>query len=311
MRDPSPPSSLATWLDESLSGIVLPMLALVLLAAAGGMYLVGVLSEGATAAVVIALASLAAAAAVLRPALTGRVEPLGWWLTVAAAAGTLLVAGVPAVTTVHPGRPLVEGDLGARGDAFPLPPGTPGRARLLVHANLPATGVPEATFVLGGPNPPVRGHLERTTSYARVGRGRRMAVSHDHSSAFLEAGLADARAIVLEQLGGETAGPLHVAVYRDLFPTAAHAVLALLVLSLAAAAQARLRRGSGAVFAGMALAFGLLVAENATPDAAVGTALGAVLLGGLAGAVAGALAGWIARRLIAPPSGAMGGAVPR
>lgn len=308
MPDPRPPSSLALWLDESLTGIVLPMTAIVGLAAAGGMYLVGVLSEGATAAVLIALASLAAAAAVLRPALTGLVDPVGRWLTLSAAAGTLLLTGVPALATVHPGRPLVEGDLAARGDAFPLPSSTPGRARLLVHANLPATGVPKATFVLAGPNPPVRGHLERTISYARVGRGGRAAVPHDHSSAYLEARLADARAIVLERLDGETSGPLHVAVYRDVLPTVAHAVLALLVLALAAGAQARLRRGAGAAFAGMALAFGLLVAENATPDAAVGTALGAVLLGGFAGAVAGALAGWIARRLVAPAAVAPRGA---
>ena len=302
MPDPRPPSSFATWLDEALSGIVLPMLAIVAMAAAGGMYLVGVLSEGATAGVLIALASLAAAAAVLRPALTGRVDPVGRWLTVAAASGTLLLTGAPALATVNPGQPLVEGDLSARGDAFPLPSFTPGRARLLVHANLPAAGVPQASFVLAGPNPPVRGHLERTISYARVGRGGRAAVPHDHSSAYLEAKLAGARSISLERLDGETAGPLHVAVYRDLLPTAAHVALALLVLAVAAAAQARLRRGSGAAFAGMALAFGLLVAENATPDAAVGTALGAVLLGGFTGAVAGALAGWIARRLVAPPA---------
>ena len=202
----------------------------------------------------------------------------------------------------------MEGDLAARRDALPLPPGTPGHARLLVHATLPATGVPKATFVLGGPNPPVRGHLERTISYARVGRGGRAAVPHDHSSAYLEARLAGAQAITLDHLDGETAGPLHVAVYREVLPTAAHVVLALLVLALAAAAQARLRRGSGAAFAGMALAFGLLVAENATPDAAVGTALGAVLLGGFIGAVTGALAGFIARRLVAPSPAAPGGA---
>src|SRR5512144_1315671 len=108
MPDPRPPSSLALWLDESLTGIVLPMIAIVSIAAAGGMYLVGVLSEGATAAVLIALAALAAAA-VLRPALTGRVEPVGRWLTLSAAAWTLLLTGVPALATVHPGRPLVEG----------------------------------------------------------------------------------------------------------------------------------------------------------------------------------------------------------
>jgi hypothetical protein len=308
MPDPYSQSSFALWLDEALSGIVLPMLAIVALAATGGMYLVGVATEGATAAVIIALVSIAAAAAVLRPALTGRPDPVGHGLTLAAAVGTLLLAAVPALATVHPGLPLVEGDLGTRGDALQLPSGIPARARLLVHANLPAAGVPTATFVLAGPNPPVQGHLERTISYARVGRGGRAAVPHDHSSAFLEAHLGDAPAIVLERLGGETAGPLHVAVYRDLLPRAAHVVLALVVLAFAAVGGARLRRGSGAAFAGMALAFGLLVAENATPDAAVGTSLGAVLLGGFAGAVAGAIAAWIARRLVTPAPEVLRGA---
>lgn len=300
MTDPDLPPPLALWLDDALSGIALPMMALVALAATGGLYLAGVLAEDVTAAVLIAIAALAAGAAVLRPALSGRVDPLTRRLTAAAAVVTLLLAGVPALATVHPGQPEVEGELAAPGDRLPLPPGSPGRARLLVHANLPAAGVPTATFVLGGANPPVRGHLERTISYARVGRGGRAAVPHDHSSAFLEANLSGSSAIVLNTLGGETDGPLHVSVYRDLLPRAAHVLLALAGLALAAVAEARLRRGSGAAFAGMALAFGLLVTENATPDAAVGPTFGAVLLGGFTGALAGSIAGWLAKRLVAP-----------
>lgn len=307
MTDPQPSQLITRWLDEALSGVVLPMLALVAAAATGGLYLVGVVTEGATAAVIILLVSLTAAAAVLRPALSGRPDPLGRGLTLAAAAGTLVLAALPALETVQPGRPLVEGDLAAQGDRLALPSHTPGRARLLVHANLPADGLPTVTFVLGGPDPRVQGHLERTVSYARVGRGGRAAVTHDHSSAFLEARLSDAPAIELERLGGKTAGPLHVSVYRDPLPGPAHVVLALVVLALAAGGQARLRRGSGATFAGMALAFGVLVTENATPDAAVGPALGAVLLGGFVGALTGAVAAWLARRLLpSAPEGLRG-----
>lgn len=308
MTDPQPTQLITRWLDEALSGVVLPMMALVALAATGGMYLIGVVTEGATGAVIILLVALTAAAAVLRPALSGRSDPLGRALTLAAAAATLLLAALPALETVHPGRPLVEGDLAAQGDRLSLPSRTPGRARLLVHANLPAQGLPAVAFVLGGPDPRVQGHLERTVSYARVGRGGRAAVTHDHSSAFLEVRLTDTPAIVLERLGGETAGPLHVSVYRDPLPGAAHVGLALLVLALAAVGQARLRRGSGATFSGMALAFGVLVTENATPDAAVGPALGAVLLGGFVGAVAGAIAAWLARRVVPPAPEALRGA---
>lgn len=308
MTDPAAPPPLALWLEDVLSGIALPMMVVVALAATGGLYLTGVLPEGTTAAVLITVLTLAAGAAVLRPALSGRSDPLSRRLVGAAAAATVVLAAVPALATVHPGRPVVEGDLGATGDRLPLPPGTPGRARLLVHATLPAAGVPRATFVLGGARPPVEGHLERTISYARVGRGGRAAVPHDHSSAFLEANLSDAPAVVLSALGGETAGPLHVSVYRDLLPRPAHLLLALLALALAAVAQARMRRGNAAAFAGMALAFGLLVTENATPDAAVGPTFGAILLGAFAGAVAGAIAGWLARRLVAPGPQAAGGA---
>lgn len=300
MTDPDLPPPLALWLEDVLSGIALPMMAVVALAAAGGLYLSGVLSESATAGVLITIAALAAGLAVLRPALSGRADPLSRRLVTAAAGLTLIVAAVPALATVHPGRPVAEGDLSATGDALPLPPETPGRARLLVHATLPATGVPRAAFKLGGANPPVQGHLERTISYARVGRGGRAAVPHDHSSAFLEANLSGVPAIVLSALDGETAGPLHVSVYRDLLPRPLHLLLALAALALAAVAEARMRRGSAAAFAGMALAFGLLVTENATPDAAVGPAFGAILLGAFSGAVAGAIAGWLARRFVAP-----------
>lgn len=305
MNDPTP-TSMSRWLEAALSGIGLPMMALVVLAATGGMYLVGVASEGAAAAVIVVIVSVTGAAAALRPGLADRVEPLSRGLAVAGAVGTLVVAGLPALSTVRPGRALVEGDLAARGDALSLPHGIPARARLLVHASIPPAGPTAVPFVLGGPNPPVHGRLERTGSYARVGPRGRAATPYDHSSEFLAARLAGVPELVLERLEGETAGPLHVSVHRDPLPGAAHGALALAVLAVVAVAQARLRAGSGAICAGTALGFGLLVTERATPDAAVGPTLAAVLVGGLAGAVAGALAGWLARRWVPPGSGAGG-----
>jgi len=70
-------------------------------------------------------------------------------------------------------------------------------------------------------------------------------------------------------------------------------------LLLAAAADARLGlKGNTAVPSGMALAFGLLVAYNATPFAAAGPAVGGVVLGAMVGALAGAIAGVIGRKLV-------------
>lgn len=298
MPEPHAPSSFSLWLEEALTGWVLPLSGLALLAAAVALYFAGLLPEGLTAAVMVALATLAAAAMVLRAAVTGRTDRGALALSALAAAG-ILVVGVPALTAVAPGRPLAEGDLSARGGAVPLPAGLAGRVRLLVRATLPAAGAPVLSFTIGGTIPPAQGHLERTYSYARVGRGGRAAVAHDHSATYLETRLAG-QALVLERLSGEPVGALHVAVYRDWVPLWLHLALAIAVLVLAAVAEARLRRGGAAALAGMALAFGILVAENATPASAVGTTFGSILLGGLVGALAGGIAGVVARRLIAP-----------
>lgn len=298
MPEPHAPSSFSLWLEEALTGWLLPVAGLVLLGAAGALYFAGLLPEGVTAAVMVTLVTLAAAAMVLRAAVTGRSDRGAQVLSALAAAG-VLAAGVPALTAVSPGSPLAEGDLAARGDAVPLPASLAGRVRLLVRATLPVAGTPALTFTIGGTTPPAQGHLERTFSYARVGRGGRTAVAHDHSTVYLETRLSG-QALTLEQLSGEPVGALHVAVYRDWLPLAAHVALALAVLVLAALAEARLRRGGAAALAGMALAFGILVAENATPASAVGTTFGSILLGGLVGALAGGIAGVVAKRLVAP-----------
>lgn len=277
----------------------------VLLAALGAAHLLFGLGEGPTAAGVSAVVSLAAAAH-LAVAAAGAGDAAAAALLGAAAAGVLAFAGYPAVRTVFPGRPRFEGELAEPGDELPLPGGADGPVRLLVKTHLPDSGTPTVRFRLSGGAAPVEGHLERTVSYARVGRGRRAAVTHDHASTWLETRLPPgARAIRLDMLQGEQAGPLRVAAYPDPLPTAVAWGAAVLAALLAAAGEARLRPGSNAgVIAAAAVVYGLLFSGNATPDAAAGTALGSVLLGLFAGAALGSLAVFVARRLVTPAGAA-------
>jgi hypothetical protein len=284
-----------------------PLAALGAVAVAGALYLLGAIADGAAAAVVIAAAGLAAAAQLVRPALAARADPAGRALALAAAAGTLCLTVLPSFRTVAPGEPLAQGVLAARGDAMPLPAGLPSRVRLLVHVPLPQTGTPQVRFRLGGTTPPAEGQLERTYTYARVGRSGRSQVAHDRSDTYVSARLTPgAQALALEQLSGDAAGPLTVAVYPDRLPPLLLGALCAVALLIAAAAEARLRQGSVAAIAGMALAFGLLITGNATPASAVGTTLSSVLLGAVAGAAVGSAAAWIARRVLPAPALAAG-----
>jgi len=208
---------------------------------------------------------------------------------------------------VLPGSPRFEGELAAPGDRLPLPPGAGGPVRLLAKTTLPQEGTPSLRFRLSGGSAPVEGHLERTVSYGRVGRGARTAVTHDHAAIWLETSLPPgAGALRLDLLQGEHAGPLRVAAFPDPFPSALAYGLAILAALLAAAAEGRLPRGTNAgVIAAAAVAYALLFVGNATPDAAAGTAFGSILLGLFLGAAGGALAVLAARRFI-PPAPAPG-----
>jgi hypothetical protein len=302
MADLNPPTSFTLWLEEALTGWILPVAGLVLAGVAGLLYVAGYLPEGTTAAAIAILGGLLASLYVLRPALSARADRAGRALAVAAALGTLFLAAFPAVETVAPGKAIAEGELARRGDTLPLPPGRPRHVRLLVRGQLPQGGTPVVTFQIGGTEPALEGKLERTYSYARVGRGGRAAVAHDHTSAYLAGRVSSGGVLTLDRLVGEPVGPISIAVYPDRVPNAVHWALAVLFLLVAAAAEVRLRKSGLASIAGIAIAFGLLVTDNATPTAAVGTAVGAILLGAITGAAAGGLAAFLAKRVVpAPP----------
>jgi hypothetical protein len=296
MPPPTSPAPFTLWLEEALSGWILPVAGLVAAAGAFGLYYLGLLPEGASAALLAALVGLLLALLMIRPVLSPAVDATGRGVTLLLALGAALLCALPAISAVLPGRPLAEGSLAAKGDQLQLPAGTSGRVRLLVHAPLPPGGTPVVDFRLTGAAEPLTGQVERTVSYSRVGRGSRAAVAHDHNEVWVHGTLAaGATALTLDRVDGPLAGPLQVAVHSEWIPPLALWLAALALVALAAIWEVRLGKGSLGPLAGMAACYGLLVALNATPAAAIGTSLGAILLGALGGALAGGLLGAIAR----------------
>lgn len=293
------PTEFSLWLEEALTGWILPVALLAAVAVVAGLYLLGIATEELTAALAVAAVALGSALLVARPGLTR--TGADRTLTVAAAVATALVVLLTAVPTVYPNRALFEGELSAEGDHIPLPPDAVGQIRLLVVGHLRKEGQGAATYVLGGAKRPVEGKLERLYRSVRVGRSGRARVEADHTADWYDATIPKgATALTLRRLSGELGGPLLVSGHRPLLPAPWPWVLSGLTLALAAVAEARLaKKNMVAVPAGMALAFGLLVTANATPYAAVGPVLGALALGAAGGSLAGWAAGAIARRLLA------------
>ncbi len=270
------PSPLSFWLEEALTSWLLPVAAVVVVVATGILYLTGFASEAVTGAIVAVAAPIVVAMVMLRPALDPGRDSRGRALLWAAAALTLVFTAVPALQAILPGQPLFQGDVGIEGESIAVPQGVSGRIRVLVNGKLKEGGEPSAAFRFTGAEEPIEGKLERTIGYARVGRGGRARVAHDHTSDWYEGKLpASATELRLSELRGQLGGRMQVAVYRDWLPHLLLLLAALAALLLAAVADARLGlKGNAAVASGMSLAFGLLVAFNATPASAVGPAVG-------------------------------------
>jgi hypothetical protein len=299
-ESPQAPSDFALWLEDALRSRILQVAAIGAVAAVAALYLLGVLSEPATGAFAAVAAPLAGAALAARPALAPGRDRAGRALAAGAAAAALLLSAGPSLGTILPGEPLFRGELTAQGAALPVPAGASGRVRVLVSGRLREGGDPGVTFRIGGTRPSIDGELSRSWSTARVGRGGRARVAHDHLADWYESVIPEGTAVLrLERLQGQPGSALALAVHREWAPR--WLLLAAMGLTLAAAAAADARLGSrseAAVPVAMALAFGLLVDHNATPFSAVGPALGGVLLGAMLGALAGALASWLGRRLL-------------
>jgi hypothetical protein len=297
------PTSFSLWLGEALSGWIIPVAGLAVVAASGLLYAADLVSEEAIASMVVLAAALGVALYVLRPALDPRREAGSRAVAGGAAVLTLVATALPALRTVHPGDPVFAGEVGQVDETISVPEGFSGSVRLLVSGRLAQRGEPSVTFVITGTQDPVEGRLERTFGYARVGRGGRARVAHDHTADFYPARIArGARQLKLDRIQGELGSRLRVAVYREPIPIAGGPwVLAGLAVLLASIADARLGlKNNLAVAAGMAVAFGLLVTYHATPAAAVGPAIGGFILGALGGSLAGWATGAFARRLVPP-----------
>jgi len=296
-------SNFTLWLDEALSGWILPVAGLVAVALVGGLFLLGLASEEATATVFVLVVGVGMALYLLRRSLDAKRDLPSRGLAALSAVLTLVSVLVPALATVHPGEPLFSGDMSQADDTIAVPAGISGAVRLLVSGALPQTGEPSVNFTLVGTADPVEGRLQRTFSYARVGRSGRARVAHDHTADFYPARIpVGTSELKLDRLQGQLGSPLRVAAYRDLIPIAGGPwILALLALLVACVADARLGlKNDLSVASGMALAFGLLVTYNATPASAVGPAVGGVLLGAMGGSLVGWIVGALARRFIPP-----------
>jgi len=292
------PTEFTLWLEEALTGWIVPVAGLAAILLVGGLYALDVASEEATAALDVAAVALGTALFIVKSALAGRGVPRV--LALAAAAATALAVLLPALPTVWPSRTLFEGELAAVGDRIALPSDAAGKVRLLVAGRLREAGEPSASYELGGADPAVAGRLERTYRQVRVGRGGRARVASDHTADWYDATLpAGAQELTLRRLSGQLGGKLLVSGHRPLLPAPWPWVISLLALALAALAEARLgRKNAVAVPGGMALTFGLLVTANATPYTAVGPVLGAVALGAIVGSLVGWVFGIVARRLV-------------
>ncbi len=290
-------------LDEALSGWTLPLAALAPVVVVGALHLLGLASERLTSTVVVLAVAAGTALYVLRPALDGRRPGATRALALLAALLVLSAVALPSLATVHPGTPLFAGELEKVSDALAIPATVSGRVRLLVSGQLAEQGEPAVTYTLTGTEEPLEGRLERTFSYARVGRSGRARVAHDRTGDMFTARIpAGAAALTLDRMQGRAVGPLHVAVYRDPIPVPGGAwILALLATALAAAVDARLaRKNELGVAAGMAVAFALLVTYNATPSASVGPTVGGIVLGAILGSLAGWLVELLVRRFVPP-----------
>ncbi len=97
------PSPFMFWLEEALSGWILPLAAVALVLCTGALYMVGVASENLTGGLLVVVAPLVVAVIMVRPAFESARSSTSRGLVCAAAGVTLLVAAVPAFRSIFPG----------------------------------------------------------------------------------------------------------------------------------------------------------------------------------------------------------------
>lgn len=262
-----------------------------------GLYFAGIVSE---AIVGISLATALATVAGLYM-FTAVVDTIasGWQraATAALVVAICAMAVIPVIFSAFPGTPLASGTVEQPGDSVVLPAATEGRVRLFVQGHIAGNGAGRLEASFGGLEKPTTAVFERRMNTVRVGRRGSGTAVHETSAEFVSAVVPRGqRQVTLERLDGASTGPLHVDIYRDVWPLRSDLVVGGILLALAAILAVRLKQSSGFVAAvGATLAFGAAAYDMVTPGSVIRPEIGAMIVGGFLGVAVGGLASWLAR----------------
>jgi hypothetical protein len=276
----------------------LPILVALLVAAVAAAYFFDLLPENVTGlliAVTVVLASCGYAAY----SLLG-ISRLSAGVVFGVVGLSAVVALIPIVSTLTPGKPLAQGQLFSPGQSLPLPDTAGGHVRLLLHGNFGALSQASVDIVLAAGAEQIQGHLDRTMTHARVGRRGSAMVSEEHNSQYTSGVIpAGVGALTLGDLRGNLPGGVEVSVYREWVPFLPECIAGAVILLIAAIIAGRQRAGVSSTAAlAIAIAFGIGLYRMATPDAAVRSQLGALLFGGVLGGAGGGTLGWLSGKLL-------------
>ena len=294
------PSAISLWLEESMPGWMVPGALILLVVGGGALYIFDMIPEHFAALALAVGVSIGGAGYVARDLASGAKSQLQRLSSTGVAIVVFGLTVTPAFMVIMPGEPLVTASLKASGDKLKLSPGLEGRVRLLVHGRIGGAGEATVSFDIEGGETPITGKLERTQSTQRAGRRGYSTVSHEDNSKFLSGVIpTGVSELTLTRLEGNLNGDLEVRVFRDHWPVAIDALLALIALAAVAFLSARQNvKSSATPIAGLTLGFGFLVEVLATPDVAVRAQIGALILAAIGGSVVGTLFNSLAKRFV-------------
>lgn len=222
-----------------------------------------------------------------------------WFLVGCAGLVTLLASIIPGLDGILPGPRRAGGDAQAVGDSVALPSGMHGPVRVLVHAQLPASGNQFIGVSISGATKPFEARFGRTVLHRHGARRKYHTAAHGPEFRYFDAVIpVGAQRLHVDKLVGEPEGRIRIDIYDPKLPLWAVLgvdLFALVVVVLAGSCGVPLR-ANAADAAGLALGFGFALSYSATPGFAVGPAFAALLSGAPVGAAVGASLAWIGAR---------------
>jgi hypothetical protein len=293
-------SSFTAFLEEHLSGRLLPLGLLVLAAALVVLYLLDLLPErwaGALLTVAVVLGASGLLASRLMPAAR---TAAGTLVVLAISAAVAFVAAAPILGDIFPGTPVAQATMRQVGDSMPLPAMVQGPVRVLAKTQPRGGGVTSCHLELAIGARTVPLDLGREMQSVRLGRRGRGTVLREHTTAYAHGSLTGGEhAVKLVHRAGSQDCDVALSLFRDQLPLGLQAGLAAGLVLIVAALGARARAGAvPAVAAGVALAFGLIAVVAATPSAVVRPAIGAMLGGLPVGSALGGGLSWLLSALV-------------